>query len=333
MASDQLFNYMDPALTNVSVGYKNRTFYSEMLAPPLPVEKPTGRIWLFGKEKFRLYETIRERKAEAREIAPWSLNQIPYMCQNHGLKDVLTDQDAATADPGVDWDINTTENLTQAIALRQEMDLMNAIINGTGPSAPATAVPSTTLSGTGQWSDYTNSDPIAAIEAQRAAIVKATGAKPNTLSVGYPVHLALRQHPRIIDRFKYTVLQNGYPSDQQLASVFEVDNYWVLDALYDTRAEGLAPSPDFIWGKNAVLAVVPASPQKREVALAYTPWWTFARTGEASSLRPDLAGNRGLIVRRYRVEAKRTDVLEIDKWYSQVFGDSAAGYVWKSAVA
>jgi hypothetical protein len=332
MASDQLFNYMDPALANVSIGYKNRTFFSEALAPPIPVDKPTGRIWLFGKEKFRLYDTSRPAKTEAKEIAPWSLNQIPYMCTGHGQKDSLDDSQAASVDPGVDWDINTTENLTQAIALRQEFDLMNAIVNDTGPSAPAVAVPSTSLSGTGLWSDYTNSDPIAAIEAQRKTIVKAVGAKPNTLAVGYEVHVALRQHPKIIDRFKYTTLPNGYPSDGQLASVFEVQNYWVLDALYDTAAEGVAPSTDFIWGKNAILAVVPDAPQRREVALCYTPFWTFARS-EAGPLRGDLAAMRGTIVRRYRVESKHSDVLEIDKWYTQIFGDVNAAFVFKTAVA
>jgi hypothetical protein len=332
MAGDQLFNYMDPALNNVSVGYKNRTMYSEMLAPPLPVDKPTGRIWLFGKEKFRVYETARGPKSDAREIASWSLGQLPYQVSDHGLKDSIDDATAASADPGVDWDINTTENLTQAIVLRQEVDIMNAVINQSGPSAPAAPVPNTTLSGTTQWSDYTNSDPINAIEAQRSAIMKKVGAKPNTLAVSYDVHIKLRQHPKIIDRFKYTTLPNGYPVDTQLASVFEVDNYWVLDALYDTAAEGIAPSPDYIWGKNAILAVVPAAPAKREVALAYTPLWTFSK-GAAGPLRPDLGANRGFIVRRYRVESKRSDVIEIDKWYQQVFADVNAGYVWKAAVA
>jgi len=33
---------------------------------------------------------------------------------------------------------------------------------------------------------------------------------PNTMAVSYPVYAALRQHPRIIDRFKYT--QVGSPA-------------------------------------------------------------------------------------------------------------------------
>jgi len=330
MGADSLFNYMDPALTNVSVGYKNRTFFSEMLFPPLPVDKPTGNIWLFGKEKFQLYETSRGAKAEAREIAPWSRTLIRYIVQNHALKDSIEDSQAAAADPGLDWDINTTVNLTQAIALRQEIDYMNAVINDTGPYAPTSAVPSGTPSYL--WSDFTNGDPINDVETQRATIVKAVGAVPNTLAVGYSVHLKLRQHPKIIDRFKYTVLPNGYPSNQQLASVFEVDNYWVLDAIYNTANEGIAVSTDFIWGKNAVLAVVPAAPQKREVALGYTPFWTFAKS-DSGELRPGLDGQRGAIVRRYRMEWKHIDVIEIDKWLTLVFGDVNAGYVFTGAIS
>jgi hypothetical protein len=332
MGADNLFNYMDPALVNVSIGYKNRSFFCENLAPPIPVDKPTGRVWLFGKEKFRRYETIRADKAEAREIADWALGNISYNTQDHGLKSALSDQQAAAADPGVDWDITTTENLTQSIIVDQEIQLMNAIINDTGPSAPPTAVPSTTLSGVNLWSDMVNSDPINAIEAQKTVILRRTGALPNTLAVGYPVHQVLRQHLKIIDRFKYTELPEGYASTGQLASVFGVKNYWVMDALYDTASEGGAPSPEFIWGKNALLGVVPEAPMRREVALCYTPWWTFARSDQGG-LRPDLQGNKGVIVRRYRLEAKRCDVLEIDKWYDQVFGDSGAGFVWKSAVA
>ena len=342
MAADSIFNYQDPVLTNVSIGYKNSTFFGESLAPVVPVEKPTGNIWLFGKEKFSVYETARAPKSEAREIAPWSRVQIRFNCQDHSLKDSLEDTQAATADPGLDWDITTTENLTQAIQLRQEIDLMNAIINGTGPEAPmtvagvATSVPSVTP--TALWSDFNNanSNPISDVETYRATIKKTVGATPNTLAMGFPVWQALIQHPKIIDRFKYTALTLGFPSNQQLANVFNVDNFWVLDSIYNTGTEGGAVSTDFIWGKNALLAVIPSAPRKREVALCYTPFWTFGKSDAGdvvSSSVGSLPGNTGFLVRRYRNEAKRMDVLEIDKWYDVVFPDVNAGYVFAACVA
>jgi hypothetical protein len=338
MGADSLLNYNDPVLTNVSIGYKQDDLFSEMIAPPVPVEKPTGNIWVMGKEKFSIYETMRSAKSEAREIPAWARAQLKFNCQGHSLKDSLDDFQAASADPGLDWDITTTENLTQAIVIRQEYDYMNAIINGTGPLAPSTAITSGTPANL--WSDFNNanSNPISDVETQRATIKKATGAKPNTLAVGYPVWQALIQHPKIIDRFKYTVLPNGFPTEGQLASVFQVDNFWVLGAIYNTAAEGQAPSTDFIWGKNALLAVIPPSPRKREVALCYTPFWTFSRSDGGAAMAGGsaiggLAGNRGYLVRRYRIEAKRTDVIEIDKWYDLTFAVTAAGYVFTGAVS
>jgi hypothetical protein len=332
MAASDLLNYMAPALTNVSVGYKNRSFYGETIAPVLPVTKPTGRIWLQGKEKFRLIEDIRAPKAEANEVDTWSLGTIPFECRGHGSKSSLDDAQAAAADPGIDWEITTTENLTQTSIVRQEYDYMNAIVNHAGvySNLMSAAVPSTSLSGTGKWSDYGNSNPLLAVENARTAILQTTGAMPNTLAVSYPVYQILRLHPMITDLFKYT--QKGTLQPDDLKTVFHVDNFWVLDALYDTASIGGAPSPNWIWGNNVLLGVIPNGPAKREVALCYTLFWTFARTGEGQPLSNALGNNRGLIIRRYRIEAKHTDVIEFEKWYTLAFGDVNAGYVFKNVI-
>ena len=132
-------------------------------------------------------------------------------------------------------------------------------------------MPSTTLAGTGQWSDFQNSDPVAAITAQRSTILLSCTKEPNTLLVGYPVWLQLIQHPIILDRFKNHALPLGYPTDQQLAGLFNVDNFVVAKALYDTAQQGIAHNLNYIWGKNAILAYVP--PGKGQLMI--TPGTTF----------------------------------------------------------
>ena len=74
--SDISLQYLDQPLTNVSLGYQNADFYAERLLPLLPVQKQSGRYWVFGKEKFQRYETIRRAGDEARQIAAWSLSTI-----------------------------------------------------------------------------------------------------------------------------------------------------------------------------------------------------------------------------------------------------------------
>ncbi len=311
--ADISLQYLDQPLNNISVGYRNDDYFAERLFPITPVKKQSGRYWVFGKERFRQYETIRHAKAEAREIAPWGLSNSPYLCDDHSLKDAISDEERANAD-GTDLEINTTEYLTDAILLDLEIRVKNLVL-GAGSS-----VPSTTLSGTSQWSDYVNSDPIAAVETQKTVIKKAIALVPNTLLVSYPVYAVLRQHPRIIDRFKYTMV--GLLQADHLKSAFDVDNFWVAGAEFDTANEGQAPSLDFVWSKNALLAFVPDAPQKRMPALGYTFRWLFGA--------PDLGGT---LTKRYRVENRTADVIEVHRYDDIQVVASAAGLAFLSAVA
>jgi hypothetical protein len=314
--------YLDAPLNNVSLAYRNGDFVASRLFPFVPVDERSGRYWVFGFEKFRDYDTSRAPGAEAREIAPWSLSNNPYFCNGHALKDYITDEVRKSAHAGAQVEVTTVENLMQGILLKFEKTVA-AIIAGTSVPAPPVTVPTAPLSGTSQWSDYVNSDPIAAIEAQRVAIEQAVSEMPNTLLVSYPVHLKLRQHPKIIDRFKYTVLPGGFPSEQQLASVFEVDNYIVARAKYNANAEGQAPPSalTYVWGSSALLCYVPPTWGLRMVTLGGTFRWLFGA--------PELGG---VLTKRYRVEWRSADVIEVQTYYDPQLIAPLAGYLWTSCV-
>ncbi len=309
--ADISLQYLDQPLNNVSVGYMNDDYYAERIFPIVPVQKQSGRYWVFSKEKFRRYETIRHAKSEAREIAPWTLSNQLYFCDDHSLKDSIADEERANSD-GTDLEINTVQNLMDSILLDLEIRVQTLLSGGT--------VPNTTLSGTSQWSDYTNSDPIAAVEAQKTVIKKAIAKVPNTLAVSYPVYATLRQHPRIIDRFKYT--QVGLLQADHLKAAFDVDNFWVMGAELDTATEGQSPTLDFVWKKDAFLAYIPDSPRRREVALGYTFRWLFGA--------PELGG---VLTKRYRVEWKTSDVIEVHRYDDIQLVVTLAGYYWVNATA
>jgi len=311
--ADISLQYLDQPLNNVSIAYRNDDYFAERLFPIVPIKKQSGRYWVFGKERFRQYETIRHAKSEAREIAPWTLSNNPYLCDDHSLKDAISDEERANSD-GTDLEVNTTENLTDALLLDLEIRVKNLIMGATSP------VPSVTLSGTSQWSDYVNSDPIGAVEAQKTVIKKAIALPANTLAVSYPVYATLRQHPRIIDRFKYT--QVGILQADHLKSAFDVDNFWVMGAEYDTTTEGQSPALDFVWGKNALLAYIPPEPRRREPALGYTFRWLFGA--------PELGGT---LTKRYRVESRTADVIEVHRYDDIQVVAPGAGLAFLSATA
>ncbi len=309
--ADISLQYLDQPLSNVSIGYQNDDYLAEQLFPVLPVKKQSGRYWVYGKEKFRQYETIRHAGAEAREIAPWSLSNNAYFCDDHSLKDKIADEERANAD-GTDLEISTTENLTDAILLDLEIRVSNLILGG--------VIPNVTLSGTSQWSDYVNSDPLSAIEAQKITMKQQIGKTPNTLVVSYPVFATLRQHPKIIDRFKYT--QAGALDTGSLRTAFSLDNFWVAGAEYDTTNEGQSPSLNFVWGKNALLAYVLPEPRRREVTLGYTFRWLFGA--------PELGGT---LAKRYRLESKSSDVIEVHRYDDIQLVAPTAGFVFLNATA
>ena len=311
--ADISLQYLDQPLNNVSVGYVNDDYFAEKLLPVTPVQKQSGRYWVFGKEKFHRYETIRHAKSEAREIAPWSLSNNAYFCDDHSLKDAISDEEKSNAD-NTDLEINTVENLTDAILLDLEIRAMNLLMG------PSSSVPGVTLSGTSQWSDYINSDPIAAVEAQKVSIKQAIAKTPNTLAVSFPVYSVLRQHPKIIDRFKYT--QVGILQADHLKSAFDVDNFWVLGAEYDIANEGQSPSLTWVWGKNALLAYVPTAPQRLQPALGYAFRWLFGA--------PDL---QGTMTKRYRVESKAADVIEVHRYDDIQVVAPQAGFAFLNASA
>lgn len=307
--------HLDQFLTNVSIAYQNANFYGRQLFPIVPVARQTNKYPVFGKERFKLYDDSRRPGAEALERPGWRLSNDFYYCDGHAQKEALPDELKANSDVP-DIEIQTVEDLTDAIWLRHENAAFNAIF-GAGSS-----VPNTTLSGTSQWSDYTNSDPISAVEAQKATLFQNVAKLPNTLLVGYQVFIQLRNHPKIVDRFKYTAPAGGILQPDQLKAAFDVENFWVAGALKDTTNIGQSPSLNFVWGKNALLCYVPPQPGRRTVALGYTFAWVY-----------DGGQNQGFLVKRYREEKRTADFIEVQIYYDTKVVVPSAGYGWINAVA
>jgi len=303
--------YLDQALSNVSQQFRNTSYAATMIFPRVPVPQISGRIWRAGFERFHRYNTARAPGGEAREMVRSDFVNDVFRCDRHDLKKLVSDDERRTQAPGFEIDITTTEELSDAILLDIELQGYNLVVAGT--------IPNVTLSGVNQWSDFVNSDPIAAVHAQKSAILKGATRRPNLFAVGYDVHLVLQQHPKIIDRFKYT--QVGILQAEHLKAAFDVDKYVILEALYDTAAMGAAPSLDYVWSKLALLAWVPDEPAIRTPSLGYSFWFHDEVT----------AG--GPAIYRYRWEIRAGDFIEARSYRDIRLLWPNAGYLWKSAVA
>lgn len=309
--------YFDQALNNVSVGYQNDTFVFPQIAPFLPVDEPSGAVYAYGQEIFDVEETARAAKSEASEVESYSLNAFRFWCQGHAKKDVISDEQRKmlSAMP-VNLDFKATENLNAKVLLRAEVDWQTLL---------KAQVPGTTLAGTAQWSDFQNSDPQAAIEAQKQTIKLAIGRLPDTLVVSEYVHLKLHIHPALKDIVKYANgedVYDGILTEAQLAKAFNVNRYLVAGALYNTANEGQTPSLSYIWGKDAMLCYSPLEFNQLDPRLCATPRWTFGF--------PDA---QGVLTKRWREESRSSDVIEVQMWYDKTLFVTGAGYYFSNACA
>src|SRR6185503_3094154 len=99
----------------------------------------------------------------------------------------IGDQMRANADPAVDLATSISEYLMQKLLLRRDRLFASNYLT------------------TGQWSADASSDPFTDIANQQTTILQNTGMMANTLTLGWQVYQALRKHPLVIDRVKYTM--------------------------------------------------------------------------------------------------------------------------------
>jgi hypothetical protein len=312
--------YLDQILSNVSQEFRNGGYAASEMFPRVPVKQISSRIVRYGFERFHRFNTARPLGGEAREMVRTNVNMDTYLCNPHDLKKLISDDERKTQAPGIEVDVTATQELTDAILLDIEFGAYNLVTT-------TAAIPQTTLTGGNQWSDYVNSDPIAAIEAQKRSVILGSTREANCLFLGFDVHIKLRQHPKIVDRFKYTA-PTGVVNDNQLASAFGVQKIVVLKALYDASAGGVFGSVNatssplgFVWGKLAALAFIPEEPAVRTPTFGYSFWFSDDVT----------AG--GPAIFRYRWEIRKGEFIEARSFWDMKILRPQAMFLWLAAVA
>ena len=236
---------IDPVLTNVAQGFKQNDFVGFDLFPRVRVSQRNGRIVSFSKEDFMLYNTGRAPGQNTKRVQ-FGYLAGNYVLESHSLEGTVPIEtlQEAEAVPGIDAAKMAIFKMQNIIATRLEKaqaDLARTL--------SAYAVSNrTTLSGTAQWSDFgTVSDPIAVVEAAKEAVRRKIGKRPNTAVMGAAVLASLRQHPKVIDRMKYT--GRDVPTVEILAALFGLQNILVGDAVWSDDAGVF----NDVWGKDMII--------------------------------------------------------------------------------
>lgn len=317
---------VSPALTQIAVAWQQQQdrFAATALFPQVDVGVQAGSYVTYKKgDWFRTDAAVRAPGTETAGSG-WNESFDTYFAKPYGVhKDIdgMTRQNAVAV--GRQPDKDAARFVANQLLLRREIDFVNKFFTtGVWTTLMTGVVSAPSGSQFFQFNDYTNSDPIQTVAAQKLALEQLTGLSPNVLICGPQVRLQIANHPKVINRIQYT--QRAILTDELLASLFEVDKFIVPKAIQNTANEGAAAdSFAFLWPKAMLLAYVTDAPST-EVPTAGA---TFTWTGYLG------AGATGTRVRRYRIEERDVDRIEAEMAYDMKVVAADLGVFFTSAVA
>ena len=314
-------------LTNISIAYMQKAsdFVAAQVFPIVPVEKKSDSYYSYTKNDW--FRDEAKERAPGTETAGGGYNlnsDATYNCKTWGFhKDVPWDI-RNNADAGINMDRDATEFVTQRLLIRRERLFADNYFKASVWGKDYTGVAANPVAGQFiQWSDYANSNPIDDIKNGRLYVKSITGMRVNTLLIGEEVFEALKQHPDIIDRYKYT--QAGVITADLIARVFEVDKLVVAGAVYATNAEGATEAYSFIHGKKALLCYSAPAPSLLAPSAGYIFAW--------KNLANNMQNGFGVAVDKFEMRQLKADRVEGELAIDPKLVASDCGVFFETAIA
>lgn len=271
--------HVDAALTNIAVAYSqdNSAYVADKVFPIVPVEHRSDKYFVYRQGDW--FRDEAQLRADATESAGsgYNLDTQSYLAEEWALHQDIGEQIRSNADPAVDVDVAATKILMQKMLIRRDRFFVSKYMTtgvwGTDNTGTAGGTPGTTTPAF--WNDDANGDPFTDIANGQQTILQNTGFEPNVLLMSFPVYQALRKHPLVIDRIKYTSpAYAGKITPQLLAEAFDIDRVVVSKAVYNSAAEGATNSFSFVAPKSALLVHTPSSPGLMIPAAGYIFAWS-----------------------------------------------------------
>lgn len=306
---------INESLTAIALAYRNEALIADMVLPRVGVATEAFKYYKYNKdEAFTVPDTKIGRKSEA-NVVEFGGTEVTDSTVDYGLKDAVPMSDLRNA-AGTPFDPlgQASANTTRLVMLDREVRVAGIVFNASNYGASNKA----TLSGTSQWSDYTNSNPLdAMLQAFDSMLMR-----PNKLVLGQAVWTKLRQHPRIVEAVKGTgagLSAQGTVTRQQVADLLEIQEVLVGQGFVNTAKKGATAAYSRVWGKFA--AAIYTEP------VTSTKVTTFGFTAESGG---------GLRVRDWfdeKVGADGAQWVQVVDTAKEVLPANDLGYLWSAAVA
>lgn len=316
--------HIDAILTNISVAYmqKAENFIADKVFPVVPVDKKSNKFFTYTKNDW--FRDEAQRRAPGTESAGggYNLSTDTYSCDVWAFHKDVDDQTLANSDTPLSPLREASEFVTRRLLLRREVQFVTDYLTTGVWGTDVTGVSGTPSTGEfKQWSDYANSDPIEDIEGAKEAILSTTGMEGNTLVLGYQVFRKLKNHPDIVDRYKYTT--SSVITEDMMARLFGVDRILVAKSVKATNAEGATGAYAFNVGKIATLMHVAPNPGLLTPSAGYIFGWTGVSGGLGQTIGTS----------NFRMEWLKAARVEAEVAFDNKVIAADLGYFFDSAVA
>lgn len=278
-------------LTNMSMAYFANAgdYVATSIFPICPVDFSTGYYYVFNKGD--LARDHVQRKPKFGKVTPAQMGHTDetYKCEVDqiivGIDQIgAQNYQRANVPPSIDPRRAKNRFVTDQQLLHLDIMFANNYFKAGVWEHEFEGIASGTAASGSQFIKFSdaNSDPIRFFDARKRQIRLDGRRMPNKLTLGYDTYLALKEHPDLLERVKYTgsTANPAQVNERVLAELFGVDEIKVLYATYNAAEEGQADDMKFICEPDgALLSYTTPSPRIDEPSAGYIFTWDMLGNG------------------------------------------------------
>lgn len=296
---------LNPQLTAVAMAYRNpmAAYIADVAMPYVPVATQNFKYLVYTQaDRYTVPNNLIGRKGMPNEVE-FGATDVTATAVAYGLGDFVPQADVNEANapganvyPGLDPLGDAVEGIMDLNLLAREKRVA-AIVHAAATYPSGRKVQ---LSGTDQWDDQVNSDPIDDI----LVGLDAPLARPNTMVLSNASWRVLRTHPKIAKAVQGNDGDTAIVARQRVAELFELSGgVHVGQAFHNTAKAGQTASYSRVWGNHcALLHLNPAANTNRGLTFGYTARWGGPIAGTEVEQRRGLLGGTNVWAGEFSVE-------------------------------
>lgn len=272
-------------LTNMSMAFfaDASDYVATSIFPICPVDFSTGYYYVFDKGD--LARDNVQRKPKFGKVPPAQMGHTDesYKCEVDqiivGIDQIgALNYQRANVPPSIDPRRSKNRFIVDQQLLHLDILFANNFFKEGVWANEFTGIASGTTPGGSQFIKFSdaNSDPIKFFDERKRQIRLDGRRNPNKLTLGYDAYLALKEHPDLLERVKYTgsTANPAQVNERVLAELFGVDEVKVLYASYNAAEEGQDDDMQFICEPDgALLSYTTPNPRLDEPSAGYIFTW------------------------------------------------------------